>query len=282
MDDRCAICGFAPEDYRSTLDRRWLVRVLPERVALIFEGFPAGYALPGHGGAREVSAALASAARSEDDLHPAVHLGHEIAAAAAASRLAALDGAGEVVQVNTSRGGVPKLPVPAAEVAWRGLAGDEHREPKHHGHALQALCLWSAEVIERLREEGHPIGFGSAGENVTVRGLDWARARTGAQLRIGTVRCELTFPATPCTKNKGWFLGGDYRRMDHDCHPGWSRWHAAVLEPGEVRTGDVVSVVPLPRTVTSPTVANPTEASPAEVGAAGASAAGVSPSAGRA
>ncbi|MBU3718381.1 MAG: hypothetical protein FGM45_08780, partial [Actinobacteria bacterium] len=72
-------------------------------------------------------------------------------------------GTGAVVQVNTSKGGVPKGPVAEAYVGWRGIEGDVQKERAHHGRPFQALCLWSAEVIDRLRADGHPIDYGSAG-----------------------------------------------------------------------------------------------------------------------
>ena len=81
---------------------------------------------------------------------------------------------GTVAQLNVSDGGVPKKPVEVAEVGDRGLVGDRQADRQHHGRPLQALCLWSVEVIDALRAEGHPIEPGLAGENVTIAG---ARAR---------------------------------------------------------------------------------------------------------
>jgi MOSC domain-containing protein YiiM len=31
--------------------------------------------------------------------------------------------------------------------------------------------------------------------------------------------------------------------MSHERHPGWSRWYAAVREPGVIRPGDPVEVL---------------------------------------
>lgn len=147
---------------------------------------------------------------------------------------------GTVHRINVSDGGVPKLPIAEAVVNTRGLTEDSQADRRHHGSPDQALCLYSLEVIEALRAEGHPIHPGSAGENLTIGGLDWASLAAGDRLRIGEVLAELTFPADPCSKNAGWFLDRDFRRMSHDLHPGWSRWYARVLEPGLVATGDEV------------------------------------------
>jgi len=48
-----------------------------------------------------------------------------------------------VHQINTSDGGVPKLPVPTAEVGLRGVVGDRQADTKYHGSPDQALCLYS-------------------------------------------------------------------------------------------------------------------------------------------
>ena len=152
--------------------------------------------------------------------------------------------AGRVAQLSASGGGVPKLPIDEAIVGHRGVEGDQQAARKHHGRPLQALCLWSADVIAKLQAEGHPIQAGSAGENVTVEGIDWASLRPGARLRIGTVLAELSAWATPCKKNAAWFVNRDFNRMDHERHPGWSRAYAWVREPGTIRTGDEVVVEP--------------------------------------
>jgi MOSC domain-containing protein YiiM len=151
---------------------------------------------------------------------------------------------GTVAGVHVSDGGVPKLPVDAAPVGKRGLAGDRQRERHHHGRPSQALCLWSAEVIAVLAAEGHPVGMGSAGENLTLSGLDWAAMRPGVRLRVGTARIELTGYAAPCRHNARWFVAGDFTRMDHARHPGSSRVYAAVFDAGQVAVGDLAEVEP--------------------------------------
>jgi len=67
---------------------------------------------------------------------------------------------GTVHQISISQGGVPKRPVPSATVTETGVEGDRHRNPRLHGGPQRAVCLFSLEVIERLRAEGHPIAPG--------------------------------------------------------------------------------------------------------------------------
>jgi MOSC domain-containing protein YiiM len=151
---------------------------------------------------------------------------------------------GTVAQLNVSDGGVPKKPIEVAEVGDRGLVGDRQAARQHHGRPLQALCLWSVEVIDALRAEGHPIEPGLAGENVSITGVSWSTVRPGTQLLIGDVLAEISAWSSPCKKNAAWFADRDFNRMDHDRHPGWSRAYAWVREPGTIRQGDPVVVEP--------------------------------------
>jgi MOSC domain-containing protein YiiM len=149
--------------------------------------------------------------------------------------------AGTVAGLFASDGGVPKLPIERAVVGRRGVAGDRQAARKHHGRVSQALCIWSAEVIDALAGEGHPIGPGRAGENVLVQGLEWSAMRPGVRLQLGPVLAELTGFALPCKKNAQWFAGGAFHRMHPDLHPGWSRAYASVVVGGELAVGDPVT-----------------------------------------
>ncbi len=148
-----------------------------------------------------------------------------------------------VHQVSLSDGGVPKLAVPSARVTFQGLTGDRQRNRKYHGGPERAVCLYCLEVIEALRREGHSIGPGSSGENITVAGLEWPQLKPGDQLTIGNhVQLELTTYTAPCRLNAQWFKNGDYGRIEQEAYPGWSRLYARVIREGVVKTGDVVVV----------------------------------------
>lgn len=151
---------------------------------------------------------------------------------------------GRVHQINTSKGGVPKLAVDSAVVDASGVVGDEQADKIHHGSPDQALCLYSLEVLETLRSEGHSIAPGSAGENITVSGLDWRRVVPGTRMKIGPAEIEITYYATPCAKNAQWFEDGKFTRMHASKHPGESRVYARVLEGGPIAAGDPVELLP--------------------------------------
>ena len=151
---------------------------------------------------------------------------------------------GTVTQLSASNGGVPKLAVESAEVGFRGVVGDVQRMRIHHGRPWQALCIYADEVIDMLRDEGHPIGRGSVGENITVAGLDWSHVRPGVLLQIGGVLAHVQAYAEPCNTNARFFIGGDFNRMNAKVGP-VSRVYATVLQPGHIATGDPVVLEPI-------------------------------------
>jgi MOSC domain-containing protein YiiM len=148
-----------------------------------------------------------------------------------------------VVSLNRSKGGVPKLPADEAWAGETGLEGDRQRNRLFHGGPQRALCLYSAELMEKLRAEGHPIAPGTTGENVTVSGLDWSLMKPGARLRVGGALVEITSYTTPCKNIAGSFADGEFTRISQKLHPGWSRVYARVVDEGPIRVGDAVEMV---------------------------------------
>jgi MOSC domain-containing protein YiiM len=176
----------------------------------------------------------------------AVHLVmHQLHLAGRLRHLTTAPDTGTVVQVSRSGGGVPKLPADRVALGFGGLDGDVQHNRRHHGRPWQAVCLWSAEIIEGLQAEGHPIGFGSAGENLTVRGLDWSLLSPGVRLGVGTAVLQVSSYAIPCAKNARWFTDGDVSRMAQEARPGRSRLYASVLATGVIAAGDALTVEPL-------------------------------------
>lgn len=148
-----------------------------------------------------------------------------------------------VYQVNVSKGGVPKQPIPEGRVTKLGIEGDGHAKPQIHGGPTRALSLFPLEAIEALASEGHPIEPGSAGENLTIRGLPWSDLAPGARLRLGSeVRIRIESHAAPCRTIAGSFADGDVSRLNQRAHPGRSRLYASVQTEGVVRPGDEVTI----------------------------------------
>ena len=99
-------------------------------------------------------------------------------------RRAAPLGSGRVVQVNVSPGGVPKHAVSGTWVGRLGLEGDAQASPGVHGGPHRAVALFAIEAIRRVAAEGHAIGPGSAGENLTTEGVELATLAPGTQARL--------------------------------------------------------------------------------------------------
>lgn len=151
---------------------------------------------------------------------------------------------GLVASVNVSAGGVPKRAIERARVRESGMEGDRQRNLKYHGGPSRALCLYSLELIAILRAEGHPIGIGTTGENLTLSGIDWALMVPGVALRAGEAELELTAYAPPCRVIADSFTGRRLGRISEQANAGWSRLYAKVRLEGAIWRGSVVMLLP--------------------------------------
>ena len=149
---------------------------------------------------------------------------------------------GTVHSINTSKGGVPKLPQPEAVVTLDGIVGDRQRDRRYHGGPLRAVCLYALERIRALQAEGHPVDVGTMGENLTIAGLDWSRIGPGVRIAVGDALLEVTKDAPPCRTIAASFRDGLFARASQKVHPGWSRFYAKVLREGTVRAGDAAAL----------------------------------------
>jgi MOSC domain-containing protein YiiM len=154
---------------------------------------------------------------------------------------------GRILAVSISAGGVPKRRVSVAQVLRSGLVGDAQNDTKHHGGPDRAVCVYAVEVIRRLQQEGHPIDIGTAGENITVEGIDWEAVSPGLRLQLGeAVVLEVASYTNPCKTIKDSFIDGEFIRIAQKFHPGWSRVYTRVISEGEVRPGDPVRLLSVP------------------------------------
>ena len=144
---------------------------------------------------------------------------------------------GSLVQLNVSGGGMPKLPVKSARISIDGVEGDWQKNRKYHGGPNRAICLFSVELYDWLREKGIDLKSGSVGENFTTEGLDLNQLQKGDRLRVGECLIEITDVRTPCSSLKKW---------DADLPElvvGRSGWVAKVIEEGTVHPGDAIEVI---------------------------------------
>ena len=159
--------------------------------------------------------------------------------------------AGSVAQVSISRGGVPKRPIPEAEVTPLGIIGDDHDHPQIHGGLRKAILLISFETIDELKALGYPLYPGALGENITTLGLDRKQWRTGQRWRIGQVIAEFTTVRGPCVQLN--VYGPGIRKAIYDAQvnagdpssPVWamSGFYASIVQSGTIRPGDPISLL---------------------------------------
>lgn len=143
-----------------------------------------------------------------------------------------------LLQVNVSRGGMPKRPVMMAAISAAGLEGDWQKNRKYHGGPDRAICLYSEELYAWLRDEcGVDLSPGDLGENFTTIGLDLLALSPGDRLRVGGAdgcTIELTAVREPCRQLKLWHPNL------HKTIIGRSGWMARVLKAGWVKPGDSI------------------------------------------
>jgi MOSC domain-containing protein YiiM len=158
---------------------------------------------------------------------------------------------GSVLQISVSPGGIPKRPIPEAAVTAAGILGDGWAHPDIHGGPMQALLLITAEGIEELIAQGHPLFHGALGENLTTSGLNRRQMRVGQRYRAGEIFLELTKLRAPCTTLD--VYGPAIKQAVYDPKvkagdPSTPRWglggfYARVLKAGTLRPGDIIELV---------------------------------------
>ncbi|MFJ6903624.1 MOSC domain-containing protein [Streptomyces griseoluteus] len=131
-------------------------------------------------------------------------------------------------------------------VGGSGLAGDAVCDLRHHGGDDQAVYAFAREDLDDWeRELDRSLSNGFFGENLTTEGLDVSGSLIGERWRIGSgVVLEVTSGRIPCRTFQG-----------HLAEPGWVKRftrkavtgaYLRVIEPGEIRAGDVVEIVHRP------------------------------------
>ncbi len=147
-------------------------------------------------------------------------------------------------QLSCSPGGVPKRAIHAGRIHVGGLADDWQTNREHHGGPDRAVCLFPLELIETLRNEGHPIVPGAVGENITMAGVDWSRVVPGARLQLGEhAVLEIVSYTAPCRTIRAAFHDGNFNRISQNTNPGCARVYARVLTEGDVQAGDPIQLL---------------------------------------
>lgn len=156
-----------------------------------------------------------------------------------------------ILQVNVSRGGIPKHPVPEAQLTVEGLVGDSWAHPDIHGGRRQAALLITAEGLAELNAYGFQLAPGALGENLTTTGLDRTSVRAGQRYQVGSAIIQITKLRSPCSTLNA--LGTGIQAAIFDAQtkagdatsPRWglSGFYASVVQPGTVRPGDTIELI---------------------------------------
>ena len=139
-----------------------------------------------------------------------------------------------------------KSPV-EGRVAIRGvnLSGDDQADRKVHGGVDKAVyayawedTLWWQEQLARALEPGN------FGENLTLTGVDVARAVVGERWRVGSALLEVSEPRFPCFK-----LGlrmGDPTFLRRFATAGRTGTYLRIVGEGDIGAGDAIEQVTRP------------------------------------
>lgn len=142
-----------------------------------------------------------------------------------------------IVSINISKGGIPKLPVPAVRLTVAGLEGDGHNHAKHNT-PLQAVCIQDLEKLGELSQCGYLLSPGQAGENLTVENLYVNSLPLGAILEFsGGVILEISKVRKPC-----YVMDAIHPQLKTDAL-GRHGMYAKIIEAGTLRVGETIEVV---------------------------------------
>lgn len=148
-----------------------------------------------------------------------------------------------------SRSAIAKTPVREVVLVTRlGLSGDEQGDLRVHGGPDKAVhhyprdhyAPWQADI------GAHPLlqQAGAFGENLSSTGLVEADICLGDRFQLGTALVEVSQSRQPCWKLSDRFAIKDMARRVQDT--GRTGWYYRVLEEGQLRAGDALTLVDRP------------------------------------
>lgn len=134
-------------------------------------------------------------------------------------------------------------------VDFTGLVGDLHADHFHGGREKAVLQYDSAHYAAWQAEFPHVAAAfqpGSFGENFVAAGMSEATVCVGDTVRVGGALLQVSETRQPCYKLNHRF--GDLGISRRSQESGRTGWFYRVLEPGDVKPGDAITIVdrPLP------------------------------------
>ncbi len=114
-----------------------------------------------------------------------------------------------------------------------GIDGDAHA-----GNWHRQVSLLGKESVDKLQEKINiPLFPGAFAENILCEGIVLYKLPVGTKLRVGTALCEVTQIGKECHADCA------IRQQAGDCVMPREGIFAIVLEEGEAKPGDMVTVV---------------------------------------
>lgn len=144
----------------------------------------------------------------------------------------------------SGRSGIYKLPAEGSVPVTRdGLAGDTVSDTDNHGGVDQAVYVYGApDYAWWAGALGRELAPGTLGENLTVSGLESARACVGDHLYVGSAVLEATAPRIPCVTLAARMDDPSFvKRFREAERPGL---YCRVVREGRVEPGDPVVYEP--------------------------------------
>ena len=117
--------------------------------------------------------------------------------------------------------------------ANHGIEGDAHAGDWH-----RQVSLLADESVDKMRGKGVDLNPGDFAENLTVKGIDLLALAIGQRLEVGaSVVLEVTQKGKECHNDCA------IKKQVGDCVMPREGVFAKVIEGGEVKTGDGISIV---------------------------------------
>ncbi len=114
-----------------------------------------------------------------------------------------------------------------------GIDGDAHA-----GNWHRQVSLLGKESVDRMQKQiSIPLLPGAFAENILCEGIELFKLPVGTKLRVGPVLCEVTQIGKECHADCA------IRRQAGDCVMPREGIFVIVLEEGDVKAGDLVTVV---------------------------------------
>jgi MOSC domain-containing protein YiiM len=134
-----------------------------------------------------------------------------------------------------------------------GLEGDAQADLTVHGGRDKALycyparhyAYWKRALTATATRQERLEHYGALGENLTIAGLDEDSVYVGDLWDMGEVCVQVTLPREPCFKFNA--VMGDPQASKKMVLEQACGWYLAVLKPGALAAGQMITVRPGPR-----------------------------------